>query len=44
MRGFTQSMSAAAIAAARSLAKVAGRDEVFVTGGEAIYAAALPAR
>ena len=33
---------AAAIAAARSLAKASGRDEVFVTGGEAIYAAALP--
>lgn len=31
-----------AIEAARSLAAAAGQTEVFVTGGEAIYAAALP--
>jgi len=31
-----------AIAAGRSLATVAGKPELFVVGGEAIYAAALP--
>ena len=32
----------AAIAAGRALASAAGRSELFVVGGEAIYAAALP--
>ena len=32
----------AAIAAGRSLAQAAGKSELFVVGGEAIYAAALP--
>lgn len=32
----------AAIAAGRALARAAGRSELFVVGGEAIYAAALP--
>ena len=32
----------AAIAAGRSLAQATRRDELFVVGGEAIYAAALP--
>lgn len=31
-----------AIVSAKALAAVAGCDEIFVTGGEAIYAAALP--
>ncbi len=33
---------AAAVATSRALARVAGRTEVFVTGGSAVYAAALP--
>lgn len=32
----------AAIETARALARVAGKSEVFVTGGSAVYAAALP--
>lgn len=32
----------AAIAAARALADTIGREEIFVTGGGAVYAAALP--